>query len=136
VIRSYTQLRKLIKASVYTAARLKPRTSDCDFGFDDVGGGAAGAMGEQRVITIAEAEATLEAELVDATAFSQYVAENKPEVSVDCHIAPTTMFNHLMVEIMPKLVPTTSTRDALLFVVEAMGSTYHNINMISWNQGA
>jgi hypothetical protein len=61
VIRSYTALRKLIKASVYTAARLKPRTSDCDFGLDDVGGGAAGAMGsmgergEEKLITIAEA---------------------------------------------------------------------------------
>jgi hypothetical protein len=58
VIRSYTALRKLIKASVYTTARLKPRTSDCDFGLDDFGGGAAGAMGsmgEEKLITIAEA---------------------------------------------------------------------------------
>ena len=55
MIRSYTALRKLIKASVYTAARLKPRTSDCDFGLDDLGGGAAGAMGEEKLITIAEA---------------------------------------------------------------------------------
>ena len=78
----------------------------------------------------------MEAELVDATAFSQYVAENRPEVSVDCHIAPTTMFNHLMMELMPKLTPTTSPHDALLLVVEARGSKYHNINMISWNQGA